>query len=337
MRITKLHTICMMTLSAILFVGLEASAQNSEMEAGVGCIEESCMFGGQTVAQNSGVAQLHKINIFSADGTDPRQSYDRGDEVAKAFAPIGMIETNSQITVTDKKTQETKTGYGKGTGFLIAPCYAMTNYHVVFGDNQTPDPKMDHSITFKVGAAANGGFQHSVKAKPVRWDKESATKKSDWVIVKLDDCVGEQIGWLELDETQDPNSLVGTKFVQAGYPKDRSNDKISIQTNCEIKDFNGLEEVYLHNCAARRQASGSPMIALINGQLKVVGISTAEMNEQPGILKAYDAKYATLGTPMLMTVRDNQVMAVIKANIGNKVNPAQPTSTKSKQLLPKAV
>ncbi len=309
MRINKLHTICTMTLAAILFVGFEASASNWEMEAGAGCMDEACMFGSQTLAQNSGVAQLHKINVFSIDGKDPREAQDRAAEAVRALAPIGIVTNNNPVP-----TKNGHSAKGRATSFMVSPCFAFVNHHAAFGKETNPDENADHSMTMKVGVGAQGGFAYELKATPVRAGDMNRADASDWTLVKVEKCPGRKTGWMET-AALDLFKFAGTKVSMAGFPADKNVEQISFQKTCTLQGLNAGTGNIEHDCGSRAGASGSPLFAMVDGKPVVVAMHVGADTDKEGVLKSYSPADANQAVPMNILKDNPEVFKLIQEDI----------------------
>src|SRR4051794_17996177 len=106
------------------------------------------------LANGSGPASpfAHKVNVFAADGNDPRQmqGHSGGDRV---FAAIGRLTTDQGVpesrgSVADPaRDVPARTVDQDGTAFLVSPCYVLTNYHVMFGSSRVPTREFTSTLS----------------------------------------------------------------------------------------------------------------------------------------------------------------------------------------------
>jgi V8-like Glu-specific endopeptidase len=203
-------------------------------------------------------------NIFAADGADPRRFVAADSPEARRLAPVGAIA--SEYVLLDKR------GFGHvppgaGTAFLVSPCYAMTNYHVLFGDQTlTPDPMSAYTleVRFAIGDArgvpAGAADKGPMRARGrVRYAGSLDGSAPDIALVRLDGCPGRRLGWYELAAATG-DDIDGVAVDQAGYSQDRGMRRLSVQHGCHIRAAAPRQEWLLHDCASRDGASGSPLM-----------------------------------------------------------------------------
>lgn len=307
------------TQTASAIVNLSSPATRLEaMDACPGCLQRAVNTLGAEPAETQARELLQNVNVFGRDDRVPQTRRNQ----ANGFAAIGRVVTNRLW----KDETGRVIGQGTGTAFLVSPCVALTNYHVVFGgrvrETVIPDVRelnrqwrnrdsqgrqiitlpndRDYSMTFMVGENRDGTFKRAVVGRPVAFGDDSLGEFArDWVAIKFDEpnCPGadNEIGWLPLDPS--PNLRAGDRVLRtAGYPG-RENPGITNRGTlfstgtCRFLGQSGTgEHDFTHDCAARRGQSGSPiMITDANGRLTVVGIDQGSLlPERPGILPTYD-------------------------------------------------
>ena len=309
MRINKLHTICTMTLAMILFVGFEASASNWEMEAGAGCMDEACMFGGQTVAQNSGVAQLHKINLFAMNGVDPRVQTDRAQEAVRPYLPAGFAVTDAPILGLDGTT-----GVKESNAFLVSPCYALVDYHGVYGKQKNPNQEYSMTIHLGVGELENG-FKWALKMTPVPMNVKQENGRNGLVLMQLEKCAGKKLGWMNLT-IPGAKSLVGQSVDMVAYHGDLSKAKLAMQKNCKIQGYNSMSGMLTHDCGARAGSTGGMLVKRdANGSPVVVATNWGAGVEREGVLKEFSREQANIAVPLDMIKENPEMMQIISDDI----------------------
>ena len=311
MRINKLHTICTMSLAAILFVGFEASASNWEMEAGAGCMDEACMFGGQTLAQNSGVAQLHKINVFAMNGVDPRVQRDRAEEAVRPYLPVGFAVTNKAIVGLDGVS-----GVKESNAFLVSPCYAIVDYHGVFGKERDMNlPLEDYSMTINLGVGElQNGFKWALKMTPVALNVKQSNGRNGLVLMQLEKCAGKKLGWMNL-AIPGAKSLVGQQVDMIAYHGDLSKAKLALQKGCKIQGYSSSGMV-THDCSGRPGSTGGILAKRdAEGNPIVVATNWGTNQEHAGVLKQFSGLTANVAVPLDMIKENPEMMKVITDDI----------------------
>jgi V8-like Glu-specific endopeptidase len=247
----------------------------------------------EPVRQNS---LLWNVNVFSDDPNkphDPRHAPVNAEWVRR-LAPIGVIETNSAVPLQDQDIARTKlaTARTKGTAFMISPCYALTNFHAVFGAlNAAPEfSRNDYSVTATFD---------NIKAKgtPVVWGRFYETITQDWAVIRLDPCVGQTTGWFSVALFTSNNPL-GLTYSSYGFPDQSFN--LTGQDNCHLirRISNGFQ--YETDCSSRPGSSGAPIGLFSNGRFWVQAMvsGTSSSQERPGVLMQYDISNANLAVDM---------------------------------------
>ena len=257
-------------------------------------------------------------NIFAADGTDPRL-YVAEDSIAwQRLRAVGTIA--SDFVLRDKRGVFSVKP-GMGTAFLVSPCYAMTNYHVVFGA-AAPDPMGDYPVTLRFGLRARGGPVLSVRGRVRVWEEPGETA-ADVALIRINACPGAQLGWFSLSAATAALPLAGRSVAMPSVSGDRSMTRLSLQAGCRIRAAEAGAAWLLHDCATREGASGAPLIdAAAAGVPAVLGINAGEFRAAPGIRAHYDPRHANWGVsmrfldgaPRLRTVVEHDIARARVAN-----------------------
>ena len=283
-----------------------------------GCLQNAVNTPGAETVEAQARALPHNVNVFGRDDRVPQTRRNQ----ANGLAAIGRVITNRLL----KDQRGRVIGQGSATAFLVSPCVALTNYHVVFGRRDRPEvtPDVlelgrqwsnqdqqgkskitlpndrDYSMTFMVGEKPDGTFKRIVVGRPYAFgDNELGMWASDWVALKFDgpNCPGadREIGYLPVDRS--PNLKAGDRVLRtAGYPG-LENPKITekgtlyLTGACSyLADLVEGEHGFTHDCATRYGQSGSPIMTTdAKGQMTVVGIAQgAFANETKSVLPSYD-------------------------------------------------
>ncbi|WP_310596178.1 trypsin-like peptidase domain-containing protein [Sphingomonas sp.] len=257
-------------------------------------------------------------NIFHADGIDPRRFVDPGDPDQRRLAPVGAIA--SDFVLKDKR------GFGgvapgAGTAFLVSPCYALTNYHVLFGNRTlTPDPMSAYVVTVRFALADRDGRAITSPGR-VRYAGSLDGSAPDVALVRLDGCPGRQLGWYDLAAAGTVDTLAATIDLPS-YSHDRSLRRLSLQRGCGIRARAPRRGWLFHDCATREGASGAPMVvAGRDGVPLVAGINAAELQPTPGVRTAFDLRHANLAVDAAALVRMPLVLAAIERDRAGVRNP----------------
>jgi V8-like Glu-specific endopeptidase len=275
-------------------------------------------------------ALLQRVTVFSDDPQtlhDPRHPQPQTG-ADKMFAPIGLIWTNHRVA--HQYGPRSRMNLDMGTAFLVSPCYILTAYHVVFGNQYIePDAKQDYSMTFST---------HGMKARavPVQHGPFNHTDGGDWALLHLDSdaahpCLGENpsIGWTKLaplgaDEA--PHQSLST----AGYPSDKSISSLWRQDTCHLyqkqSDIQALG-LWTTDCATEPRASGAPLFFVRDGVLNVVAVMHGHFGgEGNAVLPRWDPTRANLAVDVGEIVASNpDVLKLIDLDIArfHQRNPAR--------------
>lgn len=265
-------------------------------------------------------------NIFAADGADPRRFVAADSPEARRLAPVGAIA--SEYVLLDKR------GFGHvppgaGTAFLVSPCYAMTNYHVLFGDQTlTPDPMSAYTleVRFAIGDArgvpAGAADKDPMRARGrVRYAGSLDGSAPDIALVRLDGCPGRRLGWYELAAATG-GDIDGVAVDQAGYSQDRGMRRLSVQHGCHIRAAAPRQGWLLHDCASRDGASGSPLIDRTPGGVpRVVAINVGELAPTRAIQPAFDRRRANVAIDLATLAKMPLVADAIARDRAGARNP----------------
>ena len=241
--------------------------------------------------------------VFSDDPEtihDPRHPQSQTGE-DRMFAPIGLISTNQPVPHQNGTT--TRLNLDMATGFLVSPCYVLTNYHVVFGNrNSKPEADRDFSMTFRVGGKKS-------RAVPVIYGRFYEIYWQDFVLLRLESdaehqCLGEDpnIGWVRLAPL--PSDSAPDKALSAaGYPSDKAGSSLWRQDTCHLfeqQDGRQYSGLWTTDCPTRPRASGSPIFFVQDGVLMVVALMEGHLGTVNGneILPKWDPDRANLAVDM---------------------------------------
>jgi V8-like Glu-specific endopeptidase len=278
---------------------------------------QSDLLGPVRVQDQQGVQKfVHKVNIFGRDDRIKQTRLGPGNP----FAAIGMVVTVRK-TFTDDKGKAIR---DRGTAFMVSPCLAVTNYHAIFRETPSDDvipyvlqlmeqmasirekgslsgftlsEEKNYAMILSIGENPDGTFKYRVVGIPVAFgeDKDDVVGK-DWAVIRFEppNCPGEdpEIGWLEF-ATLSTDELLQIQVYSAGYPGDlisgASNSAPLYRTGaCRLREFLNGRAAFAHDCAAKPGQSGSPVLATIDRQPKVVAIFSEELTRAQSILPSYD-------------------------------------------------
>jgi tetratricopeptide (TPR) repeat protein/V8-like Glu-specific endopeptidase len=237
-----------------------------------------------------------------------------------------------------------------GTGFLVSPCHVMTAYHVVAGKEKL---KTSDTAMFYVGEGRNGpdypggkAYEVGTKAHPVAWgnflDGESdsiairvkavqSNGWQDWVLLKLDDCLGDKKhGWgylhLKPISTRDLTRSGETLDAAAvGLPKDKNEKTLTEDPSCRVIGQMS-ESGWQHDCITLPGNSGGPILerkAAAGQWPEVIGITVSlilldgmdQDDAESALLSADDPSYfSLLSTAVPVSAFINKVAQYLPAD-----------------------
>jgi V8-like Glu-specific endopeptidase len=262
------------------------------------------------------VAASHvTANVFAADGRDPRRIQSRSGD-AHAFAAIGVIRNNSPVASFDDDDRLVS-ARGEATAFMVSPCYAVTNYHAVFGEDTGPSQRdSDRSVTLRIGERRDDrGFKFTIRAVPVFWgDFSEDSEGEDWTVLRLDRCVGPDVGWLSL-VTPPPAALNSASFSIAGYPADKDPSVLWRADGCRLHARLREVDLWSSDCAATPGASGSPVFVIENDTPRIVGVMEGAEDNRRGVQQQYSPGLANLVVDVGSILKRRDVTAAIEADI----------------------
>lgn len=283
---------------------------------------------------------LHRVAVFSDDPEtiyDPRHLQPQTDE-DRTFAPIGLISTNQPVP--HQNGAVTTLNLDMATAFLVSPCYVLTNYHVIFGNQKSePAADRDYAATFRAGGKKS-------RAVPIKHGRFYAIYWQDWVLLRLDSdaehpCLGEDanIGWVRL--TPLPSDVAPNKALStAGYPSDKAGLSLWRQDRCHLfekEDGRQYSGLWTTDCPTRPRASGSPIFFVQDGVLMVVALMEGHLGSVNGneILPKWDPNRANLAVDMgKILSSDADILKLITLDIDRyyQADPARTVVTDTNQI-----
>jgi V8-like Glu-specific endopeptidase len=236
----------------------------------------------------------HPVNIFSAEGADPREAVDLLQE--PALRPIGHIPGS--------------------TAFLVSPCHALAAYHGVFGFNPPPDHLPDFELALPVGHIRGAERFETATATPVLWGngQDPLSIREDWALLHLTPCIGRRIGWLDLAAPESAPDPLPYPVTIAGYPNDRPKTQLWRDPTGLVEEMDpGLFCGCLLNSAATVGGnSGSPLFELKGGIPVVVGLQVRVRSYTSAVLPAYNPQQANIAVDARLIVP--RIEAVLDAD-----------------------
>jgi hypothetical protein len=168
-----------------------------------------------------GVTKAANANIFGEDTRHPQSRENAG----RIYAPIMRIQLNNAIPMEPTPYADFVSGKAKlfskamATGFMVSPCYMLTNYHAVFGKLGGIDSSNIGNFTVTVYPQDGAPILARPELKGKADDSGARINSNDWALLRLDQCIGEKIGWMERGDI-DTAAEHGFTYYIAGFPGD---------------------------------------------------------------------------------------------------------------------
>ncbi|WP_071527436.1 trypsin-like serine peptidase [Nodosilinea nodulosa] len=174
------------------------------------------------------------------------------------------------------------------TGSLVAPDVVLTNAHCVI-DAETHRVKAD--ITFEPNLI-NGRVSDDADVAAVVdvlygtdfSNSDAALQPNDWAFVRLDRPLGNKYGtlaWTQLPVAELLDNYQG-QIILAGYsgdfPENAPAETAGVHDGCSI--LGEAQGNLIHDCDTYGGSSGGPMLAVINGEFRIVALNVAERFEE---------------------------------------------------------
>jgi len=248
------------------------------INASISCSDQRCIFKGRSAFE----PQLFQK---TRDDTPSRSAAKSGSTISDVQIlanRIGRVETQTLVPGPNSQS-----GISQATGILVSPCLMVTNQHVTFGGEESPDPSGNYPLIFFFGQDG-ATFRWQLHATPIYWPRKTAFGGKDFVIVRVDKCPGKMVGWLEASAQSEP-ALQGQNLTMVGIlgvgistlsPGGASRTLV-LKHNCTSLGSIPENGTVIHSCASVPGLSGSALLdasghlVAINRTARADGTSTA--------------------------------------------------------------
>ena len=233
------------------------------------------------------IAQGAAANVFVEDRREQR------DSSLPIFRSVGML-VHPQAG-------------GGGTAFLVSRCHIVTAYHVAFEKGRNPVTGSVEPLRGKVGQAAEfaigpdpkspGTFATHARATVVAFgnfsDRSFGSTAGDWAILRLNECLGKQFGFLKVARPGRENPMPRGELMTIGFPRSRAGGAgITVETGCRARDHGPVAGLVGVDCAFESGMSGGPVLERqTDGSWLVVGLIQQSTGGTDKLLPSYSMAY----------------------------------------------
>ena len=229
-------------------------------------------------------------------------TFDRDDRVAvtrpgAAFLPIGVVKGGK--------------GVAYATGFLVSDCHVLTVKHAAGRAATVVGRRMAFRLPFAGAEGASAGSVVAAGGLDLVGDPNRLDRREDWLLLRLDRCLGKRFGSLSLvghaEQSHPYRTAPPAALFSAGFPIDQSwRRQLTIDPECHLRGE--PLNLFVHDCSSLPGNSGSPIFATVwrDGRAVVAVLamhSTAADTRRILPFRGEDGSVATRMTDVLPAIR----------------------------------
>ena len=229
-------------------------------------------------------------------------TFDRDDRVAMArpgaqFLPIGVVKGGR--------------GIAYATGFLVGDCHVLTVKHAAGRVAAVAGRRMTFRLPFAGAEGSSAGSVVAAGNLDLVADPNRLDRSEDWLLLRLDRCLGKRFGSLALSESPDESGPIrrseSAVLFSAGFPIDQSwRRQLTIDPACRVRGV--VMNLFVHDCSSLPGNSGSPIFATVwrdgRASIEVLAMhSTAAVTRRILAFRGEDASVATRMADVLPAIR----------------------------------
>lgn len=229
-------------------------------------------------------------------------TFDRDDRVAitrpgAELLPIGIVKGGK--------------GVAYATGFLVGDCHVLTVKHAAGRVASVAGRRMTFRLPFAGRDGSSAGSVVAAGGLDLVGDPNRLDRSEDWLLLRLDRCLGQRFGSLALADHAKKSGPIRTSgtsaLFSAGFPIDQSwRRQLTIDPECRVRGV--TRHLFIHDCSSLPGNSGSPIFATVwrdgRASFEVLAMhSTATASRRVLAFRGEDASVATRMADVLPAIR----------------------------------
>lgn len=229
-------------------------------------------------------------------------TFGRDDRIAVTrpgadFRPIGVVKGGK--------------GVAYATGFLVSDCHVLTVKHAAGRAATVVGRRMQFRLPFAGPDGASAGSVVAAGGLDLVGDPNRLDRREDWLLLRLDRCLGKRFGSLALAESPDQSDPIRTSaptsLFSAGFPIDQSwRRQLTIDPACRLRGE--PLNLFVHDCSSLPGNSGSPIFTTVkrdgHAVVEVLAMhSTAAATRRILAFRGEDGSVATRMSDVLPAIR----------------------------------
>lgn len=238
------------------------------------------------------------LSILTLAAPAAAATFDRDDRVAitspdAQLLPIGIVRGGR--------------GIAYATGFLVDNCHVLTVKHAAGRVATVAGRRMRFHLPLASPDSVSAGSVVAAGALDLVADPNRLDRSQDWLLLRLDRCLGRRFGSLALEEHGPDRRANSGALFSAGFPNDQPRRRqLTIDPACRVRGGSG--PVMIHDCSSHPGNSGSPIFAIISrgGRLVIAVLAmhaTATVTRRILPFRGEDANVATRMADILPSIR----------------------------------
>lgn len=242
--------------------------------------------------------RLALLSLLTLAAPAAAATFDRDDRVAvtrpdASLLPIGIVKGGKGITY--------------ATGFLVDDCHVLTVKHAAGRVATVAGRRMTFRLPFAGAGGVSAGSVVAAGSLDLVADPNRLNRSEDWLLLRLDHCLGRRFGSLALGENDPIRRSGADPLFSAGFPNDQPwRRQLTIDPACRA--HGPTEPLFIHDCSSLPGNSGSPIFTTMwrdgRPSVEVLAMhSTATLARRVLPFRGEDASVATRIADVLPAIR----------------------------------